>query len=97
MKEKKSKNSSGKRSTETSRPDEWMSEAENQLNAAEWFGTIFTYLMLLGRRPFKELYSKKYKWRNVAVGYVLQLIAVVLFIYWLYSVYSEFPDDYPLE
>jgi len=97
MKEKKSKNSSGKRNTRTDWPDEWMSSADNQLNAAEWFGTIFIYLLLLGSRPFKELYSKKYKWRNVAIGYVLQLIVVGLFIYWLYSVYSQLPENYPLE
>jgi len=97
MKEKKSKNSSGKRNTRTCRPDEWMSAADNQLNAAEWFGTIIIYLLFLGKRPFKQLYSKKYKLRNVAVGYILQLIAVALLFYWLYSVYSQLPENYPLE
>jgi len=97
MKEKQQEKISKRRNTDRSQPEEWMSSADNQLNAAEWFGTIFIYLLLLGSRPFKELYSKKYKWRNVAIGYVLQLIVVGLFIYWLYSVYSQLPENYPLE
>lgn len=66
---------------------DWMSEDQNQLNAVEWFGCIFFYLINLGKIPFNRLYSQKYHRRNMWVGYFIQLtvvfgvIALLIYIY----------------
>ena len=55
-----------------------LSEAEAAYGLSQWFGAIFFYFAAFGRRPFDTFYTKKYETRNVIVGWLLQVGAVLL-------------------
>ena len=42
-----------------------------------WFGAIIYYCLNFGKIPFNELYSEKYKWRNVWTGYAITLTLLI--------------------
>ena len=53
------------------------SEAEAHYGLSVWLGAIVFYFLSLGKRSFDELYIKKYRLRNMLVGYGLHLALAV--------------------
>lgn len=54
-----------------------------------WFGAIFYYLVGLGKQPFSEVYQKKYRTRNTVTGWLLQLLAVAVFVLWALYLFNN--------
>ena len=61
------------------------SEAEAAYEVTQWIGAIIFYFLLLGKTPFKDLWTKKYALRNTLVGYLLNLSLAGLIFYILYQ------------
>ncbi|SRX75928.1 hypothetical protein [Aequorivita antarctica] len=64
---------------------DWANEADNALNTSEWFGAILRYGFYFGKRKFNTFYNQKQLKKNALVGYLFQLILIVLFFYALYQ------------
>jgi len=66
---------------------DWENEADNALNTSEWFGAILRYVFYFGKRHFNTFYNQKQLKKNALVGYLFQIILIVLFFY-LFYLYS---------
>jgi len=49
----------------------------------KWFGAVIYYFLNLGQVPFDQLYSEKYKWRNVWLGYGITMMFLISGILYL--------------
>lgn len=49
-----------------------------------WLGAVVIYFLLIGKTPFDQIDQKKYRFRNLIIGYGLHLILVAGYIYLLY-------------
>jgi len=64
---------------------DWANEADNSLNASEWFGAILRYAAHFGKRRFNTFYKQKQLKKNALVGNLFQIILIVLLFYALYQ------------
>lgn len=63
-------------------------EAEAAYGFSIWLGAVFYHCINLGKIPFNDLYSEKYRRRNVWTGYFLHLIFALLFFGSMLYLYS---------
>lgn len=61
-----------------------LNEAEAAFFFSVWIGAAFYFACTLGKKPFEEIYSKKYFRRNLWTGYgfTLLLAAALLYLFW---------------
>ncbi|WP_417592240.1 hypothetical protein [Owenweeksia hongkongensis] len=57
-----------------------MSSADSSRHAVEWFGALWTYTFKRRDRTFNEIYSEKNASKNRRIGFVLQLLAILIII-----------------
>lgn len=57
---------------------ETISEGEADYDHSKWVGSIFFYLINLGRSPFHHFTQRKYGLRNLWTGYFLKLTIIAL-------------------
>lgn len=62
-----------------------LTQAEHELNATEWFGAIIRYSWHLGRRKFNTFYNAKELKKNVQIGWLFQIVVIVIIIYISYK------------
>ncbi len=62
-----------------------LSEAEAAFSFSRWLGTVFLYLLFLGKKPFKDLQTQHYKTLGLIIGYLLNLGVVAAFLIWLWQ------------
>ena len=58
-------------------------KAEVDYQFSIWFGAIIFYLLSFGRKPFRDLFIRKYKTRNVIVGWLMRIVIVFGVVYFV--------------
>ena len=67
------------------RNDDLNNEAEQAYYFSVWFGAVVIHLITFGRTSFKSIYIKKHHRRNLRIGYISQLLFVLVLLYFLYK------------
>lgn len=60
---------------------DWEGGANREVHNSEWFGAIIRYFWYLGRRKFDTFYNPKELKTNVAIGWSIKVVLVLVLIY----------------
>lgn len=74
-------NSSEEQGEKTNMQMNWQNAADAQRNSVEWFGAIIRYFGHLGRKKFDTFYKQNDLKKNVAIGWLFQIMVLLIIIY----------------